>query len=88
MVYYIEEVRILWKKFRYTKPYYCNLVFTNQLHAEKYAGSFVRSLIEKNLIPEDVLDKETRILNEDRIKIGIVPLEVVELEREDEWDLY
>jgi hypothetical protein len=64
-------------------PFYSNNVFMFPKEAEEYLPRFIKQLIGEQKIPEDSIKNNT--INYDIIETGIVPLNLVTLERIDEF---
>jgi hypothetical protein len=64
-------------------PFYSNNIFMFPKEAEDFIPRFVKQLIGEQKLPEDAIKNNT--INYDIIETGIVPLNLVSLERVDEF---
>jgi hypothetical protein len=65
-------------------PFYSKEIFTVQTDAINYIPYFIRQLISDGRLPTEVIN-EDKSINDNLIKPAIVPLEVVFLERDNEF---
>lgn len=70
------------EKQKFVFPYYSQQIFTSQKDAELFLPNFIRMLINDGKLPEDVVN-EKGLVDESRVKVGVVHLDVAYLEKED-----
>lgn len=78
-----KELRDEIENAKFVFPYYSQQIFTSQQQAELFLPQFVRELIEKDMLPPDVLD-EHQVLDPNRAQAAVVPLTVTIVEKTDE----
>lgn len=69
-------------KQKFVFPYYSSQIFMNPKDAEKFIPSFIRQLINEGKLPDDVLKKDD-LVDETKIKAGLVHLDVSVIEKVD-----
>lgn len=85
VVFYHQKIKVGFHKEELSYPFYSPLVFPEPADATKYLSTFVKTLVESNDLPKDVVVDNK--INENVIKTGVQELIICQLElKDDETD--
>jgi hypothetical protein len=80
VIFYTETYGRLWYKHAYTFPFYSSEIFMDPESASAFMPYFVRTLIEKGHLPNEVV-QEDKSLDPAIAKAAVAPLVLTQLEQ-------